>query len=227
MLGTGTVSDWAMLRTKLIIENMMRALKPDVVDTKPLDGVEVLVISKDDSNEELDDASCIGYLHTEEQVEETRGGAHGHMCYVTEEMMWKNNVFHGKKDTPWFRHFDQLVHEFGHVLHQQTSIDENLTPVGKTPEGLDENTKKAADAAKVSQKAQSKSELYAVSVQSWFNNITQTSGQYYPETREKLKQVDPDRYSFMATHFNEANTWMPPIEFRKEPSHTYFDLVGR
>jgi hypothetical protein len=227
MLGTGTVSDWAMLRSKLIIENMIRALKPDAVDTKPLDGVEVLVISKDDSNQELDDAACIGYLHTEQQIEETRGGAHGHACYVTEEMMWKDNVFNGKQDKPWFRQFDQLVHEFGHVLDQQTTaIDSNTIVIGTTPAGLDADTTKAADAAKGSQKAMNDpSELYAMSVQSWFNSITKTDWSYYPETREKLKRVDLDRYNFMAKHFDEANTWMPPIEFRKEPSHPTSTLL--
>lgn len=220
ILGTGTVSDWAMLRSKLIVENMLRALQPAAVDTKPLDGVEVLVISKDDSNEELDNASCIGYLHTKGQIEETRGGAHGYVCYVTEEMMWKNHVFNSKQDVPHFRYFDQLVHEFGHVIHQQTSIDENLTPVGETPASLDANTKAAAEAAKSAQRTAGVkgAELFAMSVQSWFDSIAQTEWAYYPATRDQLNAVDPERYQFMAKYFDPQNTWKPPIEFRSNPS---------
>jgi hypothetical protein len=217
VLGTGTVSDWAMLRVKLIVENMVSALK-DTVDVSKLDGVEVIAISQDDSNEELDNSACIGYLHTEEQVEATRGGAHGWLCYVTEEMMWKTGVYHSQKHVPWPRYFDQVVHEFGHVLHQRlAAINENNTPVGKTPKTLDSKVIEATEAAKKSQKTSKKAELYAMSVQSWFNSIAKTDGLYYPMTRAELEATDPDRYAFLERHFDPGNTWMPPIEPRRFP----------
>lgn len=220
VLGTGTVSDRAMLRVRLVVENMVGALRPGV-DVSGLDGVEVLVISQDDSNEELDDSPCIGYLHTAEQIEETRGGAHVPLCYVTEEMMWRSGTYNSGSHVPHPRWLDQVVHEFGHMLHKRLdAVDETRMPLGEVPAGTAPRVAAAAREARLSQQGIGRTELYAIGTQSWFGSLAQTDPTYFPGTRSELRAVFPERYAFLAAHLDPANTWTPPLEPRRPPLHT-------
>lgn len=206
ILGTGTVSDWAMLRVKLIVENMLGALKKEV-STDGVNDMEVLVISKDDSNEEVTKYPCIGFLMRgdEKLIEDIRGGyfwaGGGSVCYVTEEMMWKTGVFNRPGDTA-LRYFDQVVHEFAHMMDGNLGFQGDKCPVASSAAGLNP------------------SESYAISVQGWFNSITTTNPTYSPGTRKELKETYQDRYNYIARHFDPDNTWMPPIEPRQDPSLT-------
>ncbi len=206
VLGTGTVSDWAMLRVKLIVDNMVGALKKGI-NTDNLGGVEVVVISKHDSNNEVSAYPSIGFLMREDpnKIQEIRGGAFhlnkASLCYVTEEMMWKKGVFNRPGDED-FRMFDQVVHEFAHIMDDRLGFNSSNFPQGGLTTGP--------------------SEVIAGKIQSWFNSIgtVNTKSHYNPATRSELKENFKAQYEHLEKYFDPANTWMPPVEFRDNPSIT-------
>lgn len=215
ILGTGTVSDWAMLRVKLIVENMLHAVKDSASIAKMKDK-EVFVVSRDDSAAELAQAPCIGMAYDEGYIGTYRGGAGrvetASFCFLSEELMWKHGVFNSPPNTD-FRKFDQVVHEFAHVMDNILGFDGEHFPKAPT-----DNVRNR--------------EVIAGKIQSWFKSIGTPipNSHYYPATRNELQTGFKEQYDRLANYFDPDNTWTPPVEFRTSPSIpqsiTYLVAIG-
>ncbi len=199
--GTNTTSEWAILNSRIIIENMVNAIKP--AERRQIGQVKTFIISRyDDDQTEINSypgltGSTFGNV--------TRGGfaydPHNsrYIALVTEEMMCRTGVYvvneKGWGNDQAYREFDQLVHEFGHAIDYMCAQSGDLTPV----EGyLSPNRPR---------------ESYASSVQAWFN-----SGYSYPtflQNRKELAGTTMGQYTYMQNAFDINNVWLPPRNFRK------------
>lgn len=216
ILGTGTVSDWAMLRVKLIVENMLNAVK-DTASIAKMNNIEVFVVSRDDSAAELAQAPCVGMAFDKDSIAKLRGSAGtigpASFCYLSEELMWKNGVFNSPGNSD-FRKFDQVVHEFAHVMDHILGFDGSSFP------------------AVASDNTQNYIEVTAGKIQSWFDSIGTITPNfiYNPATRKELQANFQVQYQRLSQLFNPDNTWMPPVEFRTFPaipqSITYLVAIG-
>ncbi len=230
IIGTGTTSEWAMLRAQLICENMVNALEPGY-DLNMIKGLRMIIISKDDENLAASRYPIIGPVYTDEDLNCIRGvfvGVGGkksnqNFLLVTEEMMCKKGVASQKKEyrvlrceksgvlgsianigvsgaslqkkDDTTREFDQVVHEFAHLLDYRLNFEGGSTPTcGSFVSAPDESV-----------------ECYAIAVQAWFD-----SNFSFPtsETRAALKSMIPLLYNYVKRNFNVNNTWMPPVKLR-------------
>ena len=113
-------------------------------------------------------------------------GYSGNETVITEEMMCRKGTFmRGLKDDA-YREFEQVVHEYGHTLNYQFFKSFNIDKNPMSYSG----------------------EWFPWQMQTWFNSAQSTGAS---KNRASLNQPTRD---FLATIFDEGNTWLPPRLFR-------------
>ena len=196
ILGTGTTTEWAMLRAWVIYQNMTDNVQSQYSRAN-LPGKDVIIISKDDTNAKTAHYPIIMPRQSEAQVASTRGGCMvdigpNDYTYITEEMMCQTGVVNRPSDNA-YRRWDQLTHEYGHLLDFQMGLNGQGTPsccLGLT------------------------TECFAASVSAWYDtNLT------YPclnaQTRSQLQSNQPALYNYIKDRFDVASFWQPPAQLRK------------
>jgi hypothetical protein len=115
-------------------------------------------------------------------------GYSGDATFITEEMMCRTGVVtRGIKDQG-YREFDQVVHEMSHTLNYQFFKDSNID-----------------NSAGALTWGSNKGEWFPCNMQKWFNSDA------LPSTRANLPSAEK---TYLATFFNDANTWVPPRRLR-------------
>ena len=210
---TNTGSDWAIVNYYFVINNMMNAViapkpsdpkvDPNLVKTlSAMKGQSLILINKNDLNSAVPNHFFTRGFNSF-SVASLRGSA-GYLAankwiLVSEELTCKTGIVNRPLDRT-FRRFDHGVHEFGHALQQLC----NWMAI------VDANNMCDAERNR-------SSECFCYDMQNWFNSV---GGYYtYPGLRATIWGASPSisgaqRSDFMKKIFNEANTWMPPVDLR-------------
>ncbi len=206
---SNTSTEWAVLNAHLVWKNMILNITGNTGNNavKNPNGSfrQLVMISRYDQN---DFAFNYPLLQSDNPVwnqadlTSVRGGVRNN-CMVTEEMMCRTGVVsRGYKDR-LFREFDQVVHEFGHVLHNLNGCNANF------PGPLMDGGSPYADNA----------ESCAAATQAFYNNNLSYGG--FGRTRAEQKANRRPQYDRMAEYYRTSNSWMPPRSLRTHEVPTF------
>jgi hypothetical protein len=201
---TTSTSEWALLNTHLVIRNEINALQVSHSSTtgSPTTAFtvwKVLVISGYDNNPDIVatypmvkpivDKWGIG------TIRDYWGGTHPEWKTVllTESMMSHQGVPYREGGDFMYREFEQVVHEFGHVI-DSTILD------GK---------------AKEQPEAHGSNEWFPWRVQFWLNSA-QSAG-----AGRNRSTLTPDATKYLSGIFNTSNDWLPPRWVRDHLLETF------
>jgi hypothetical protein len=201
---TNTSSDWVLVNYYLIISNMLDAVvapkpsdskvDPNIVKTTAaLKGQSLILINKNDLNSAVPTQFFTTWM-TKPNAAQFRGmAAYGNpkkAILANEELTCKTGITNRPLDRS-FRKFDHGVHEFAHALQELCGY----IPI------VDANNMCDAERGR-------SSECFCFDIQNWFNS--NGGGYFFPG----LRAYNAGRNTFMKKIFNEANTWMPPVDLR-------------
>lgn len=182
ILGTGTVSDWAMLTARLIYENMLAAVRDQAL-VERLRGITVLVLGRDDSNAATAAYPMICVTMNEQTMQLYRGsGFVGErtFCIITEEMMCKRGVYNRPGDITT-RVFEQTVHELAHLFDFKLGMNGDAMPAPDLPQ-----------------------EWLAWTMEAWFGAVGS------PSQRASFKAAHPAKHAYIEPWFDPNNVWSCP-----------------
>lgn len=182
IIGTRSVSNWAMLRVENVINNMVSAF---ATKNKKVADIITIVINKDDYP-----VSKPYYPLFENRADFDynyyRGGTND-MVVVTEEMICRTGVPVRYDGDSTYREYDQVVHEWGHRVESLFNLADTTN--------------------RIFPKSEQPREEFAWAVEKWFN-ANESEG----KTRRKLKAENQAAYDYLGTVFNKnIGNYLPTL----------------
>lgn len=211
VLGSEKVSDYALRETKWLLERML-AGRGDIVKALRENRLRVVVMAYNERTTEVPEHSDLTPANYWDRRARGLGATPERPAISCAE----ENLLDYPGDP--YRGENIFVHEFAHAIHIMglTRIDPKFEPALKRcfeqakAKGLWKGTYAATNMA----------EYWAEGVQSWFDcNASMNASHNEVNTREKLKEYDPDMEQLIHSVFrNEHWRYQRPAE-RKEQAH--------
>jgi hypothetical protein len=191
--GSNVISEFNLLNTRLIVENMVNAMKP-AKRCSNVTNAEVFIMNTIYENKGQYD----NYPHFPLQAltfgGESGGGASSRTCLVNEEITC---VYDPENDL--YREWDHITHEFGHVMDLGCNLmGDTIYTVGWRHPTLHPNPLPR--------------ECFTICIQAFFNNNYSYGN--IPLTKQGLKYGLKRQWNTLTKTLNDYNDWTPPRNMR-------------